>query len=71
VVTLTGLRNPCAQIDRFKPGLMKAVLDRAPDGTLVRKAGVMGVVSAGGDVGAGDAVVVKLPRLPHRAMDVV
>lgn len=71
VVTLTGLRNPCAQIDRFKPGLMKAVLDRAPDGALVRKAGVMGIVTAGGNVDAGDAVVVKLPPLPHRALDVV
>jgi MOSC domain-containing protein YiiM len=70
-VTLTGLRNPCAQIDRFKQGLMKAVLDRTPDGKLVRKAGVMGVVSAAGDVTAGDGIVVKLPPPPHRAMDVV
>lgn len=71
VVTLTGLRNPCAQIDRFKQGLMKAVLDRTPDGKLVRKAGVMGVVSAGGEVSAGDTIVVKLPPLPHEEMDVV
>jgi hypothetical protein len=71
VVTLTGLRNPCAQIDRFKQGLMKAVLDRAPDGKLIRKAGVMGVVTQGGDISAGDAIVVTLPPPPHRAMDVV
>lgn len=71
VVTLTGLRNPCAQIDRFKQGLMKAVLDRTADGKLVRKAGVMGVVTQGGDVAAGDAIVVTLPPLPHVAMDVV
>ncbi len=70
-VTLTGLRNPCVQIDRFKKGLMKAVLDHTPEGQLVRKAGVMGVVSAGGAVSAGDGITVKLPRLPHRALDVV
>lgn len=71
VITLTGLRNPCAQIDRFKQGLMKAVLASTPDGKLIRKAGVMGIVIAGGDIRAGDGIVVKLPPLPHRAMDVV
>ena len=48
VVDLTGLRNPCAQLDDFQPGLMAAVLDRAEDGSLVRKSGVMSVVVAGG-----------------------
>jgi len=71
VVTLTGLRNPCVQIDRFNKGLMKAVLDQTPDGKLVRKAGVMGVVSAAGEVSEGDRITVKLPRLPHRPLDVV
>lgn len=71
VVTLTGLRNPCVQMDRFKKGLMKAVLDQTPDGKLVRKAGVMGVVSAAGTVSAGDRITVKLPRRPHRPLDVV
>lgn len=71
VVTLTGLRNPCVQIDRFRKGLMKAVLDQTPDGKLVRKAGVMGVVSAAGEVSEGDRITVKLPRLPHRPLDVV
>ncbi|HSK22080.1 MAG TPA: GNAT family N-acetyltransferase [Egicoccus sp.] len=68
VVELTGLRNPCHQLDQFQPGLQKAVLDRADDGTLVRKAGVMAVVVAGGVVRAGDAIEVTLPAAPHTAL---
>jgi MOSC domain-containing protein YiiM len=65
VVEITGLRNPCVQLDRFQQGLMAAVLDRDEDGGLVRKSGVMGVVLAGGDVRPGDAIGVELPPLPH------
>ncbi len=68
VVEVTGLRNPCVQIDRFRSGLMSAVLDRDAAGQLVRKAGVMAVVRAGGDVAAGDAIAVELPSLPYRAL---
>ena len=68
-VTLTGLRNPCAQIERFQPGLLAAVLDRAPDGRLLRKAGVMSVVSQGGPVRARDAVRASLPPGPQRALE--
>lgn len=71
VVEVTGLRNPCVQLDRFQDGLMRAVLDRTPDGALVRKAGVMGVVLAGGAVRPGDAIVVELPEGPHEALDPV
>lgn len=71
VVRITGLRNPCVQIDRFQRGLMKAVLDRTPDGALVRKTGVMSVVVSDGVVREGDAIRVTLPPLPHRALDVV
>lgn len=71
VLRITGLRNPCAQIDRFRKGLMKAVLDRAPDGALVRKTGVMSVVIVGGTVMAGDAIRVRLPAQPHRALECV
>lgn len=71
VVEVTGLRNPCVQIDRFQPGLMAAVLDRDAHGGLVRKAGVMGVVLAGGDVRPGDAIRVELPPEPHRALEPV
>lgn len=61
IVELTGLRNPCTQLDRVQPGLMAAVLHRTRDGTLVRRSGVMSVVRTGGVVRAGDAVVVELP----------
>lgn len=71
VVEVTGLRNPCSQLDRFQPGLMAAVLGRDADGRLVRKAGVMGVVRAPGDVRPGSPVVVEMPPLPHLPLAVV
>jgi MOSC domain-containing protein YiiM len=61
VVELTGLRNPCVQLDRFADGLMRAVLRTEPDGAVTRLAGVMSVVSAGGDVRVGAPVTVHLP----------
>lgn len=67
-VEITGLRNPCVQLDRFAPGLMQALLDRGPQGELVRKAGVMAVVRASGPVAAGDGIVVSLPSTPHRPL---
>ena len=69
VVEVTGLRNPCAQIDDFMPGLLKAVVHRAADGSLVRKAGVMGVVTRGGDVAPGDAITVELPLGAHEPLE--
>jgi len=68
VVEVTGLRNPCAQLDAFQAGLMAAVLDRDAAGALVRRAGVMGVVVVGGEVQAGNAIRVELPEAPHRAL---
>jgi MOSC domain-containing protein YiiM len=65
VVRLTGLRNPCVQIDRFQPGLMAAVLDRTPEGELIRKAGVMAVVLRGGVVSAQDRIEIRLPAGAH------
>ena len=65
VVEVTGLRNPCAQLDRLAPGLMAAVIDRDADGALVRKAGIMGVVIAGGIVARGDHIVVVVPDGPY------
>jgi hypothetical protein len=65
VVEVTGLRNPCVQLDRFQPGLMAAVLDRDEAGGLVRRAGVMAVVSVSGDVRPGDRIAVELPPPPH------
>jgi MOSC domain-containing protein YiiM len=71
IVEITGLRNPCAQLDHFQSGLMAATLDRDGQGNLVRKAGVMGVVVAGGQVRPGDAIAVELPSPPHRALEPV
>ena len=71
VVELTGLRNPCAQLDRIQSGLMAAVLDRDSQGNLIRKAGVMGVVLTGGEVQAADPIRVELPPGPPRALEPV
>lgn len=68
VVRITGLRNPCVQLDRFQPGLMAAVLARDAAGRRVRKAGVMGVVVAAGSVAAGDPVRIEPARPPQRAL---
>jgi MOSC domain-containing protein YiiM len=60
LVELTGLRNPCRQIDdNVGAGAMAATLERAADGSLVRKAGVMAVVLEGGEVRAGDVIAVQ------------
>jgi MOSC domain-containing protein YiiM len=71
VVEVTGLRNPCSQLDRIKPGLMAATLGRDQRGNLVRKAGVMGIVRAGGEVRPGDPIRVELPPEPHRSLEPV
>ena len=71
IVEVTGLRNPCVQLDRIQPGLMEATLERRADGTLVRKAGIMGVVLAGGEVRAGDPIAVELPPGPHEPLEPV
>jgi MOSC domain-containing protein YiiM len=71
VVEITGLRNPCAQLDRLQPGLMAAVLDRDAQGNVVRKAGVMGVVLMGGEVRLADPIRVELPPQPHQPLQPV
>jgi MOSC domain-containing protein YiiM len=71
VVEITGLRNPCAQLDRIQQGLMAAVLDHDAEGHLVRKAGVMAVVLTGGEVRPGDAIDVELPAAPHQPLQPV
>ncbi len=64
-VEVTGLRNPCKQLDAHQKGLMKAVLDKDNEGNLIRKAGIMGIVLEGGEVSIGNNIVVDLPQKPH------
>ncbi len=71
VVEVTGLRNPCAQLNRIHDGLMAATLSRDADGKLVRKAGIMAIVITGGEVRPGDAITVELPAEPRRALEPV
>lgn len=66
---ITGLRNPCRQIEDFQAGLLDRVLVRRPDGSLDRRAGIMAVVEAGGPIAPGDAVRVVLPEPPHRPLE--
>lgn len=68
MVEITGLRNPCTQLDGIQPGLMQAVLDRDADGNLVRKAGIMGIVLCDGIVRPGDAIRVERPPEPHQPL---
>ncbi|MEV2235521.1 MOSC domain-containing protein [Streptomyces phaeochromogenes] len=71
VVEVTGLRNPCAQIDGFQKGLMKQVVGRDEDGTVRFRAGIMSVVVTGGVVRPGDPVEVELPDGPHLPLEIV
>ncbi len=71
VVEVTGLRNPCPQLDAFQPGLTAAVLDRDAEGNLIRKAGIMGIVIADGEVQPGDPIRVELPPEPHQPLSPV
>lgn len=71
IVEVTGLRNPCSQIERFRAGLLAAVLDRTPAGLLVRKAGVMGIVVAGGTVRPGDAIGIARQPATFKALQPV
>ena len=69
VAEVTGLRNPCAQLDGLHPGLMAAVLDRDPAGRLIRRAGIMAVIVTGGEVRPGDSVLADLPALPYLPLE--
>jgi hypothetical protein len=71
IVEITGLRNPCTQLDGLIPGLMDAVLDRDTDGELIRNTGVMGIVVAGGSVCSGDRINIELPSNVHMPLQPV
>lgn len=68
-ILVTGLRNPCKQLDTLQKGLMKAVLDRDEGGDLIRKAGIMGIVLEGGEVKAGNTITIELPPKPHMKLE--
>ena len=68
IVEVTGLRNPCHQLNKLQPGLMEATLARDTAGNLVRKAGIMGIVLQGGEVGDGDPIRIDLPPMPHQKL---
>ena len=68
-VQITGLRNPCKQIDNFQEGLLSAVLDKDETGNLNRKAGIMGIVLESGPVNVGDEIAVELPPEPHLKLE--
>lgn len=66
---VTGLRNPCAQIEAFQPGLLEAVLVRTPEGALVRKSGIMTIALTSGTVRAGDPINIVLPEPPFHPLE--
>ena len=71
IVEVKGLRNPCVQLDGLQQGLMQATLDKDADGNLIRKAGVMAIVIAGGEVKPGDAIRLELPDGPQLKLEPV
>ena len=71
MVEITGLRNPCAQLNSIQNGLMQAVLAKDDQGELVRKAGIMGIVLHGGTISTSDKITVILPKLPYQKLDKV
>ncbi len=69
VLEVTGLRNPCAQIENFRSGLLAAVLDRGPRGEIIRKTGIMAIALSGGTVRPGDSITAELPPPPHLPLE--
>jgi MOSC domain-containing protein YiiM len=68
-IEVTGLRNPCKQLDLLHKGLMKAVLDQDREGNLIRKAGIMGIVLEGGEVRVGDRIAIEFPPKPYLKLE--
>lgn len=71
LVEITGLRNPCGQLNGVQEGLLNATIDQDADGNVIRKAGIMGIVLADGEVRPGDVIHVELPPEPHRPLEPV
>ena len=71
VIEVTGLRNPCKQIECFQEGLLKAVIDKTSEGEIIRKTGIMGIVLHGGVITIGDAIRLNFPAEPHHKLECV
>ena len=69
VIEITGLRNPCNQLNGIQEGLMQAVLDKDENGNLIRKAGIMGIVLASGTVKPEDIIQIRLPEKPYQVLE--
>jgi MOSC domain-containing protein YiiM len=69
ILEVTGLRNPCKQLDNFQKGLTSAVLAKDDEDNLILKAGIMAIVLAGGKISAGDPIKITLPSKPHYALE--
>jgi hypothetical protein len=71
VVEVTGLRNPCEQLDRYQDGLLKACVAKDAEGNIIRKAGIMSIVLVGGEVFPNDPIRMEVPPEPHEELQVV
>ena len=71
IVEVTGLRNPCEQLDDFQDGLLKACVAKDAEGNIIRKAGIMSIVLVGGEVFPNDPICIEFPPEPHQPLDVV
>ena len=69
VIQITGLRNPCKQLDDYQKGLLSAVLDKTPEGELIRKSGVMAIVISGGIIKPNDFIKIQFPEKPHKKLE--
>jgi MOSC domain-containing protein YiiM len=69
ILKVTGLRNPCDQLDNYQKGLTRAVLDKDEAGNLIRKAGIMAIVVKGGIVNLNEAISIRLPEEPHQRLE--
>jgi MOSC domain-containing protein YiiM len=70
-IQVTGLRNPCSQLDSIKTGLKQAVRDQDEEGYIIRKAGIMSIVLQGGDIFVGDEILIQLPNSPYEKLEKV
>jgi hypothetical protein len=65
-VELRGLRTPCVLVDRFRKGLLKALVRKGEQPRF--RAGVMGVVREGGILFPGNPVKVTISPAPWQAL---